>query len=372
VASRGRDEWQDDFEVYTSNQVEAILAYCDVEVDGDTHTHFLAFCPFHGNEDTPAMAVDKVKGLWTCFNPSCMEAGTLDQLLRRTKKLNPFQAKRVISKNRNATDAPYSKRLEQALSRGPMFVPFPASSLDRLHENLEGSRGMEYMLARHFTPDTLNYFRIGYSEKKNMVTVPMHDPEGMPVGMIGRSASFSDKTFENSPKLPKSLTAWNFHRAKVTGDTVIICEASFDAMRVHQAGYPNVIALLGGSLSPFHAQQIGKTFSSIIIMTDFDALHYYPNCRRCRGYERCQGHRPGRDLGRTIAQNLSNKKIRWGAYDETQVFPVTPLQDYRDGPAKDASNMTDNEIRKCLRGAVSNLRYEQLRYEERYQKLVAV
>lgn len=331
------------------------MEYCDVEVVSDTNTHFLAYCPFHGNTDSPAFAVDKSKGLWTCFNPSCMNSGTLEELLRRLKGLNPFQAARVIIKNRHSDKTPFADRLREAMTNPEDFKPFPQDALDRMYADFKGSVGEEYMRSRGFTDETLDYFRVGYSAKKNMVIVPMHDPNGNPIGLIGRTPSHTDKAFKNSVNLPKSRTAWNFHRAKKCGETVIICEASYDAMRIHQAGYPNVVALLGGHVTEYHIQQLNRHFSKIIIMTDFDKKQYRPNCRQC-DYKTCTGHRPGRDLGRSIAQRMPTKKVMWAAYDDDCVFPHG---------AKDASDMTDDEIRQCLRNAVSNLTYSMWDIEEK-------
>ena len=38
-------------------------------------------------------------------------------------------------------------------------------------------------------------FSLGYSEKQDMVTVPVHSPDGMPVGFVGRS--IEGKEFKN-------------------------------------------------------------------------------------------------------------------------------------------------------------------------------
>ena len=358
---RRRDEWEEDNEIYTPSQVEGVLEFCGVEVDSDTNTHFLAYCPFHGNTDTPALAVDKTKGLWHCFSPSCMNSGTLPDLLKRTKGLNPFQCIRTIAKYKNAQGASFAERMAESMTKKEDFVEFDQAVIDRMAADFKGSVGEEYMKSRGFDDDTLTYFSVGFSAKKNMVAVPMHDPDGMPIGVIGRTPSHTDKRFKNSVGLPKAKTAWNFHRAKRTGDTVIICEASYDAMRIHQAGYPNVIALLGGHVTDYHLAQINRTFSKVIIMTDFDKKQFRPNCRMCN-YQKCKGHRPGRDLGRTIAQRLPNKKVMWGAYDDTCVFPHG---------AKDAGDMTDDEIRQCLRNAVSNLQYSQWDIEEKDVNKVA-
>jgi len=331
----------------------------------DTNTHFLCYCPFHNNTDTPAFAVDKSEGAWTCFNQSCYTSGnTLNELLFKVKGLNPFESQRVINKYKSEHRVPLSDRVREAMTRPEDFPSMSETKVLELHDALWASPGLEYLYGRGFYDETLKHFQVGYSpgreypppykSRPEMVVVPMHDINGRPIGVIGRS--IEDKVFKNSKNLPKSQTAWNIHRAKLCGDVVIVCESTFDAMRIYQAGYPNVVALLGGQASPEILQQLNKHFSRIVIMTDFDKKQYKSGCRACVGVKfdawepvKCVGHRPGRDLGRQLVRGMPNKKILWAAYDDTCVFP---------NGAKDAGDMTDEEIRQCLRNAVSNLQYE--------------
>lgn len=228
------------------------------------------------------------------------------------------------------------------------FVPFPEEPVERMRQAFwTDTRGLLYMRDRGFKTDTLDHFGIGYSVKRDMVIVPMHDPNGMLVGFVGRSVE--GKVFKNSDHLPKAQTAWNFHRAKRCGDTVIIVESSFDAMRIHQAGYPNVVALLGGSLSTHHIQQLDRTFSTIILMTDFDLNFQKGYCNKCGGT--CRGHRPGRDLAWQIHDALSHKRIKWAMYSDSEVFPRG---------LKDATDLTDDEIGQMLVAPISSLEYRQL------------
>lgn len=348
MVNRRNNEWERDSEVYSPAQVEAVANYCEIEIVSETNSHLLAYCPFHNNTDSPAFAIDKTKGLWTCFNPSCDNSGNLEQLLGRLKGLNFFEATRIILKNKNANVSSLAERLEDIRGQDDSFIEFPAEPIYRMQSDLlESKKAFSYMTEqRGFSGETLDFFGIGYSKKKDMVIVPMHDPTGkFFVGFVGRA--IDAKVFKNSDNLPKSRTAWNFHRARTHGDTVIVVESSFDAMRVHQAGYPNVIALLGGHLSRAHVEQINKTFSTVIIMTDFDKRIYRPNCRKCN-YKTCEGHRPGRELGWSIAESLPNKRIKWAAYDDNCVFPHD---------AKDAGDLTDDEIRECLHNAVGHFEY---------------
>lgn len=349
---RGRREG--DSALYSPEQVESILTGIGVEVAGETTNDFLCYCPFHGNRFTPSFSVSRTHGSYICFNAACNVNGNLLDLVKQIGKKDEFQARRFIIKARNEKVSPLADRLAEAFSKKPEFPEFSQEVIDRMYADFWLHEApQQYMMGeRHFTEETLRHFKVGYSAKKNLIAVPMHDPKGNPVGVIGRS--MVDKRFRNSDKLPTSKTLWNFHRAKRAGETVIITEASYDAMRVHQAGYENVVACLGGNFNANHFELLDKTFTTIVLMTDFDdkAKHMHANCRKCasRGLNLCVGHNPGRDLGSTIAEGLRRKKILWASFEPRMVYPHG---------AKDAGDLTDDEIRQCLHNAVPNYEYAQ-------------
>lgn len=360
MGGRGDFEWDRDRETYTPNQVEATLRACGVDVEGETHNDFLCFCPFHGNRFSPSFSVSKTSGAFICFNHSCGMTGTLIELVKKVPKRdgtfrNEFSARRLIIKKGSETEQAFTDQLEKLLEPVVDFPEFPQVTLDRMYDDFwQNPEAIRYMVEeRGFEEETLEFFRIGFSARKDIVAVPMHTIKGIPVGVIGRPADKENKFFKNSQGLPTSKTLWNIHRAKTHGEVVIVCEASFDAMRIHQAGFPNVVACLGGNFSPYHFEQLNRHFSRVIIMTDFDTKekHIYKNCRKCKrkGFNLCMGHNPGRDLGATIAAGLHRKDILWASYSDEMVYP---------GLAKDAGDMTDDEIRQCLRNAVPNFVYE--------------
>lgn len=360
MGSRGNFEWKGSFETYTPNQIEATIRACGIDVEGETANDFLCFCPFHGNRFTPSFSVSRTSGKYICFNHSCNVSGTLVDLVKKIPMRdgafrNEFAARRLIIKKGSETEQAFEDQLIKEFEPTVEFTEFPQSVLDRMHDDFwENPEAVRYMVEeRGFEEETLEFFRIGFSVKKDIIAVPMHNGKGLSVGVIGRPADPNNKFFKNSRGLPTSKTLWNMHRAKKHGDTVIVCEASFDAMRIHQSGYPNVVACLGGNFSPHHFDQLNKNFSRIIIMTDFDKKekHIYKNCRKCKnlGLNLCKGHNPGRDLGATIAAGLHTKEILWASYEEETIYP---------NDAKDAGDMTDDEIRQCLRNAVTNFEYE--------------
>lgn len=340
---------------YSPGQVEAVLRSCGVEVVGETFNDFLAYCPYHGNRDTAAFSVSRIKGTFICFNPACNQTGTLLDLIKDIKHCNDFEAIRLIGKMGKSSPVTLRSHRDAKIDIEKELPLFDQRKVDIAKRNLWGpdGRGLDYLHSRGFSDDTLREYEIGYDPKRNMVTTPMHDINGRPVGFIGRSASHEVKQFKNTDNLPVRQTLWNIHRARRVGSSVIVVEANFDGMRVAQAvGHNGVVACLGGNFSPYHQAQLDRHFDTIILMTDFDDAdkHKYAGCRKCfkKGFEVCQGHNPGRVLGETIAEKMAHKKILWAAYDDRMVYP--------DG-VKDAGGMNDDQIRQCLNKKVSNFVY---------------
>ncbi len=341
-------QWAANLNDYTEEQIEVVIQGLGVEVEGETGNDFLCYCPFHGNTDTPSFSVSKRNGTYICFNAACAEQGNLTGLVQRIRKCNLMEALRFVMKHKETRRVSLAERRAKRAKMAGDFTIFPDGPFDRMHDDFWNyPEAVRYMVEdRGFEEETLEKFRIGYSAKNDMVIVPMHSPEGQHVGLIGRS--LEGKRFKNSPGLPVSRTLWNLHRAKAAGDTVVITEASFDGMRVDQAGYPCVVALLGGHLSLLHIDFLDRYFNTIIIMTDFDdkEQHRSPVCKKCRG--KCVGHNPGRDLGVAIVEALPRKRVKWASYGYKEVYP---------NGAKDAGNLTDKEIKICIQNSVSNFEY---------------
>jgi DNA primase len=99
-----------------------------------------------------------------------------------------------------------------------------------------------------------------------MITIPVHAPDGMPVGFVGRS--IEGKDFKNTPGLPKSKILFNLHRIK-TADMVYVVESSFDAIRLDQVGFP-AVATLGANVSNVQIELLQKYFNNIVVIADND------------------------------------------------------------------------------------------------------
>lgn len=311
---------------YAPEQIKAVLDGIGVEVVSETHKVFASYCPFHSNRDTYAFAVNKDSGAFICFNPSCGRSGSFVQLVQALSDRNEQEALRFIEKKGGEVQFNISTFLDDMMKTDELPL-FPQMKVEELHNNLLNSpRAIEYMEGRGFTLDTLKHFEVGYSEERDMIVVPAHDHKDKPVGIIGRSVE--GKQFKNSKGFPRNQIVYNLNRAKRVGDTAIITESSFDTMLLHQAGYPNGVALLGGVASKEQFSLLERHFTRIIIMTDAD--------------------KAGRELGKTLAAGLRSTLVQWAVYKMGEVYP--------DG-AKDVGDMTEEQIKKCIQNSISDFEY---------------
>jgi len=319
-----------DSTVYSPTHIKALVKALGLEQVGETGNDFLCYCPFHSNRHTPSFSVSRTKGSFICFNPACGEAGTLNELVRRILHKNEFEAIRFISSKETEFEEDFDEALKSILDDKPVFEEFSEEVLQKLHEDLiiqNANNSQEYLKGvRGINEESMQHFQLGYSSNMNMITTPVHSPDGTPIGLVGRS--IEGKSFKNSTNLPKSKTLFNLHRAKRIGSNVIVVESNFDAIRIHQAGFPNVVATLGGHLSPEQQYLLNRYFNRITIMTDADQA--------------------GRQLGLAIANKLKNKDILWASYSYGKIYPHD---------AKDAGDMTDEEIKVCIKNAVSDIEY---------------
>ena len=315
-------------EAYTKADLRSILHSCGIEIISQTGSDFLCLCPFHHNTDSPAFAISYSKGLYICYNQYCNASGTVLDLVMQLTKRNNYEALRFISSNKLSEAELLEEELKDLLDDKPEFVEYSQSEIDTLHNNLINHMpaGKEYFMSRHINEEAMEYFKLGYSHKQQMVVVPLHSPDGIPVGLIGRS--IQGKQFKNTPNLPRNKTMFNSHRAKREGGTIIIVESSFDAIRLWQAGFPNAVATLGGSISDTNLQYLNKYASTIILMTDND--------------------RAGKALGTTIASKLNRKNVLWAKYNHDVMYPRE---------AKDVGDLTNEEIKQCIKNAIPHFEY---------------
>jgi DNA primase len=104
------------------------------------------------------------------------------------------------------------------------------------------------------------------------VVIPIHDERGRLVAYAGRSVDGGQPRYRFPSGFGKSQVLFNFHRAAATAsDTVVVVEGFFDCLRVSQAGYPHVVALMGAELYETPARLLQERFAGVVVLLDGDA-----------------------------------------------------------------------------------------------------
>jgi DNA primase len=176
-----------------------------------------------------------------------------------------FEAARYIKSKE--TDSSIEQEIDKRLYEKPVYVQYDQVIIKRLNSQaLDSPRAMRYFSGRQITEASVKKFSLGYSEKQDMVTIPVSSPDGMEVGFVGRSVEGKD--FKNTPKLPKGKVLFNLHRVKASSKVYVV-ESSFDAIRLDQCGFP-AVATLGSNVSNIQIELLQKYFNDIYVVADND------------------------------------------------------------------------------------------------------
>jgi len=245
-------------------QIEDLFDKYNIQIQSSTGQEFTIYCPFHKNVHTPSFYINYKTGLWQCFNPSCGKKGNFRQLYRQitgkalanNSQIDPVSLKLQLDKNLSYRDKDNDIVLDTIQidyddeNQKAYLVP--------LHE-----RGLSYQ--------TLMKFEIGFSKSKNRIVIPVRNQQYKIVGLIGRAIeSDQEPRYLYNKGFKRADVLFNIQNAKNYSE-VIIVEGSVDAMKVHEAGFPNVVATLGAQVSKNQILLIKKYFDSIVIFSDNDS-----------------------------------------------------------------------------------------------------
>jgi DNA primase len=249
--------------LYSEEQVRRVLNGAGVEIETEFGNDFIVYCPYHNNSRTPAGEVAKDSGLFFCFG--CQTTKNLEEFIMFTTGRSYFETARYIKSKETETNI--EAAVNKAMYAPPDFVQYDEVLIKRLNNQaLESPRAIRYYNGRSITEESIKKFSLGYSEKQDMVTIPVHSPDGMTIGFVGRSVEGKD--FKNTPGLPKSKVLFNLHRVK-TSSIIYVVESSFDAIRLDQVGFP-AVATLGANVSASQMKLLEKYFNNVVLVADND------------------------------------------------------------------------------------------------------
>ena len=261
--TRNRQEHNRSISYYSENQIRRSLLASGIDIVSEVDIDFIIYCPFHNNSRTPAAEIHKTNGMFYCF--ACQETKELTEVIMQASGRSYFEAARLIdskSDDRNLVEV-----LQETLDKKVEFKEYDLEIIERLHQSVfTNPKAIKYYQDRKIDKNSVVKYKLGYSEKQDMVTIPVYSPDGMCLGFVGRSTE--GKVFKNTPGLPKSKTLFNLQRAK-RYDKVFVVESSFDAIRLEQVGV-HAVATLGATISKEQRKLLKQYFNQVIVLGDND------------------------------------------------------------------------------------------------------
>jgi DNA primase len=246
-------------------------------------------CPIHGGKNGTSFNVDLDKNVFHCFS-QCGGGNVLDLVMKleRTDSIRTAGEKLAdwfglkFERTRRAVGA----KTPPTDAAAPAPTPSPPVSTDNgVPSNPPLERPLRdlnpdhpYLVARGLTIPTIREFGIGYCTRglmRGRIAIPIHDEDGRLVAYAGRAVEQTLAEKAGKYRLPdgfkKSLVLFNLHRVIAQGSRVgIVVEGFVDVFKVHQAGFPNVLGLMGSTLSEAQQQLLLAHFDRLALMFDGD------------------------------------------------------------------------------------------------------
>lgn len=232
-------------------------------------------CPIHRGEGHAAFHANLVRNVFHCF--ACGAGGGVLEFVAAMEGCSLHEAAlRLQSRagcRRSTADPACNGR---GAERETELVTKKREGNQPLGFSLAVNSAHPYLAARGIAPPTAHYFGAGYFAGRGLMrgrmAIPIHDEPGRLVAYCGRALEGGLPRYRFPAGFQKSRVLFNYHRAQATGSPrVIVVEGFFDCMRVHQAGYPYVLALMGAALYPVQKDLLARRFSEIVLLLDGDA-----------------------------------------------------------------------------------------------------
>jgi DNA primase len=291
--------WVDYRAIKDAVSMETVLAYYGIRLHRLDGQHLRGRCPLpvHSSKGSrQSFIVNTGKNAWACHSDSCVAArggrigGNVLDFISAMENCSVREAGLKLQDWFTVPSARWSPVSQQEAEHSHRATPgrankplsFALSHIDSSHP---------YLAGRSVDPETARHFGIGYDRGKGFmagrVVIPIHDENGFLVAYAGRSVDGADPKYRFPPRFRKSFVLFNLHRAAVHGESVVVVEGFFDCAKVHQAGLPCVVALMGCSLSIRQEELLHEHFRAIILLLD--------------------GDKAGRSAGTAIAKRLVSK-----------------------------------------------------------------
>jgi DNA primase len=234
-------------------------------------------CPFHHETTEGAFYMSTETGLWICHG--CQARGSLPTFLKEVGA--PARMRTVVMDQVGST---LRKPERPKLARKDQFKNHMA-----LSEGLLGIFNFcpSSLVEAGFSKETLRKYEVGFDKEAMRITFPIRNHLGVLMGIAGRTVigenpryliykedalkRFSDKY--RGYEFNKKNFLWNYHNVYPNAfhsdlNVIYVVEGYKAAMWVAQAGFTNVVALMGSYLSEMQRALLQRTSADIYFMLD--------------------------------------------------------------------------------------------------------
>jgi hypothetical protein len=276
-------QWVDFAAIKASVEIEQVLEHYRVRLKHVRQDYLRGPCPLpmHGSEQSrESFGVDTGRNVWACHSASCCQArhgkvgGNILDLVACMEACSireaalQLRAWSDMSRETGLPDQLVSKGKRAGCSQGEL-PRLPFTLWLRWHPYLE-QRGIQRQTAAWFGA---GYYG-GSGFLRGRMVFPIHDEGGELVAYAGRRMDGREPRYLFPPGFRKSQVVFNLHRAVQSaarqGGVAIVVEGFFDCLKVHQAGYGNVVALMGASVSGRQSELLHTYFRELVVMLDGD------------------------------------------------------------------------------------------------------
>jgi len=283
--------------VKESVSMERVLARYGVTLRRLSATSLRGNCPLpsHSSEvSIQSFAVQTAKNIWSCRSASCTDrrggkcGGSIIDFVAAMESCTIREAALKLqdwflisvatrSESVKSTSKPVGEGVGGNGDRSDESVVLVNKPLKFALDRIDWSH--PYLTERGIAKETAFHFGIGnFAGKGSMngrIVIPIHNEKGVLVSYSGRAVNGEKPRYKLPANFKKSLELFNLHRAIEASNgplqSVILVEGFFDVMKIYQAAYRRVVAMMGSSLSPAQEELLIKHFESVIVMLDGDA-----------------------------------------------------------------------------------------------------
>ena len=289
------------------NIVNVIGQYIKLEKYG---TNYKACCPFH-KEEKPSFYINETKQFFYCFG--CSVGGDVIKFLQEYKKINFFDAVKILSPNENFLT---NKNIDTNNSKLEIYSMLQKSSHyyhRALYINSNKQIAIQYLKNRGISGITAKKFLIGFAENswnkifnilnegdkkqdiiiesglckigkkgiydvfRNRIIFPIRDKLGKNIAFGARAINDNIK-----PKYINSSDNYFFKKSKnLYGifeaqtyikkiNSVIVVEGYIDVITLSQSGISNVVSILGSNITKHQINLLCSYTNNIYFCFDGD------------------------------------------------------------------------------------------------------